>query len=520
MMLAVSVLLAAARGFGPACTESHILNGTPKGGKHLVPANLKVAFLGDNNKDVFDLILEEGAELVVHAGDFDYYDRPDLFEEEINDALGPDFPYIASIGNHDVDAWQHSCGPTGAGGPGYVDLLYDRLVRTGMAAECSGAVGIDFTCSYKGLIFVGTAIGSCDLVNQPHVDYVNEAFSQWGSAWKMCHHHKNQNLYQTGGKDDETGYEILDVCRRHGAIVNTAHEHSYARTLEMSDFENFQYSRNADPILRHETPTQTATSFLFVSGLGGESIRGWDDGLQNSPWWAVTASADGCTGCGINRRTDYGVLFGVFNYGGNPNLAHFYFKDIRGDVFDVFNVTTTVPDTPTSITRNKCAAPWVEVGVSSSEDDVVVSTADLGESEADVTNGVIALVPGVRAQLVFRNIQLSNSSKFQGAWLQVYSNNAGFGNADIVMRAVHNGEQTNTVVHWTKDAEDWERHTVWVSANIKSLLEEIVAKPTWTAGDSIELLLENSGSARKFRTFDFGARYAPTLAYELVSPCA
>lgn len=71
------------------------------------PPNFKVAFIGDqalgkNSKAVLQLIKEEGTDMVIHSGDFDYKNNPDKWDQQINDVLGPNFPYLGLIGNHEV----------------------------------------------------------------------------------------------------------------------------------------------------------------------------------------------------------------------------------------------------------------------------------------------------------------------------------------------------------------------------------------------------------------------------------
>lgn len=61
--------------------------------------NLKVAFIGDqglndNAKAVSNLIKAQGADVVLHQGDFDYHDDPDAWDQQINSILGEDFPYL------------------------------------------------------------------------------------------------------------------------------------------------------------------------------------------------------------------------------------------------------------------------------------------------------------------------------------------------------------------------------------------------------------------------------------------
>lgn len=91
---------------------------------------------------------------------------------------------------------------------------------------------------------------------------------------------------------------------------------------------------------RAATPEDEGRSFVFVSGLAGRGIR---DQELDGPWWASLYTA--------TQGADFGALFGVFGYGGNPSLARFYFKDVSGVVADDFLVLTALPepDTATSL---------------------------------------------------------------------------------------------------------------------------------------------------------------------------
>jgi hypothetical protein len=79
------------------------------------------------------------------------------------------------------------------------------------------------------------------------------------------------------------------------------------------------------------TAEDEGRSFVFVSGLGGKSIRNQD---LDGPWWASIYTSD--------QDADYGALFGVFHYQGDPRLAYFYFKDISGTIADEFFVESAV----------------------------------------------------------------------------------------------------------------------------------------------------------------------------------
>ena len=106
---------------GLAVAGMAISTGDAAAGHSPTPQNFKVAFIGDqglssNAVAVLNLIKDEGTDMVLHQGDFDYSDNPDAWDQQINGVLGDDFPYFASVGNHDEIAW-----------PGYQGKLQARL---------------------------------------------------------------------------------------------------------------------------------------------------------------------------------------------------------------------------------------------------------------------------------------------------------------------------------------------------------------------------------------------------------
>ncbi len=296
------------------------------------PPDFKVAFIGDqgsgsNARDVLQLILDEGAELVVHQGDFEYNNDPDEWDQMINSILGSDFPYFASIGNHDDSAWN-----------GYQQKLYDRLARIN-GASCSGDLGVKSSCSYQGLFFILSGVG---VSGSGHESYIRDQLSQTNSLWRICSWHKNMKEMQIGGKSDSTGWGVYEACKDGGAIIATAHEHSYERTKTLINMEN----QTVDPQWPAPDDVRLApgASFVFVSGLGGRSIRDQERCSPDTPPY-------GCNGewasiYSSNQGANYGALFCSFNVNGQPNAAHCYFKDIDGNVPDEFDITSFVPGLP------------------------------------------------------------------------------------------------------------------------------------------------------------------------------
>ena len=296
------------------------------------PANFKIAFIGDqglgaDSRAVLNLIKSEGAQAVLHQGDLDYEDDPAAWDAQINDILGANFPYFVSAGNHDENEWD------GAGG--YQQLSEARLNRLGISWD--GQLGVKSSLYFNGIFIVLVAP---DVFGSGHDVYIRDRLAADNSIWSICSWHKNQEAMQVGGKSNEAGWEVYEEATKGGAIIATAHEHSYSRTHLLSNMTTQTVVNRSDTLVI--TKGQT---FVFVSGLGGASIR---DQELDGDWWASIYTSD--------QDANYGALFGTFNFDGVPNLATFYFKDIDGNIIDQFAVisnveggTTTVEEPPGNV---------------------------------------------------------------------------------------------------------------------------------------------------------------------------
>ena len=294
-------------------------------------ANLKIAFIGDqalglNSVAVLNLIKSEGAEAVMHSGDLDYTDNSAAWEAQINSVLGPDFPYFVAIGNHDELAWR---GPNG-----YQQYVINRFNRLGIT--WTGDLGVQSTFHYRGLFFVITAPGISSGFDSGNSDtYIRDQLAADNSVWSICSWHKDMKLMQVGGKEDETGWGVYEEARKGGAVIATAHEHSYSRTHLLSSMMNQTVASTSNTL----TLTK-GNSFAFVSGLGGHSVRAQ---LLSGAWWAGISAATCLAGDPICQPNGtFGALFAVFNVDGQPNKAFFYFKDISGRIVDSFTVISNV----------------------------------------------------------------------------------------------------------------------------------------------------------------------------------
>jgi hypothetical protein len=317
--IALTVLL-----FSPARSALTVTN------PEATPANFKIAFIGDqylgSNPDaVMNLIKAEGAQAVMLSGDLDYTDNPAAWEAQINNVLGADFPVFVAIGNHDAAAW--------AGPGGYQQYIKDRFNRLGIS--WSGDLGVQASFHYKGLFFVITAPGIDGFDTGSSDTYIRDQLAADTSAWSICSWHKDQQLMQVGGKPDETGWGVYEEARKGGAIIATAHEHSYSRTHLLSSMINQTTVTTSNSL----TLTK-GNSFAFVSGLGGNGVR---PQLLGGNWWAsIYASTCLPADPVCQPNGNFGALFGTFNVDGQPNKAVFYFKDINGRIIDSFTVISNV----------------------------------------------------------------------------------------------------------------------------------------------------------------------------------
>ena len=299
-------------------------------------ASLRVAFIGDQGTgpgafEVLNLIKNEEANLVLHQGDFDYEDDPNKWDNMISNILGDDFPLVATIGNHDVKAWD-----------GYQKKLYDRLEKN-PDMSCTGNLGIKSSCTYKGLFFIQIApgIGGEEFqelfVPTEYNKFIEEQLSNTDSAWKICSWHYDMNIIQDHLTPNENGWEIYDACKNGGAIIANAHKHFYSRTKTLVDIPH----QVVDPEWTNpdKVRVKEGATFVFVSGLGGGGIHSENTGISGGlfttrdSWGSIYAT---------EQDAKHGALFCAFNSPEQSNKAFCYFKNIDGKIIDEFTVTNFV----------------------------------------------------------------------------------------------------------------------------------------------------------------------------------
>ena len=302
------------------------------------PPNFTVAFIGDQSVStgavaVLELIRDEGADMVLHQGDLGYTLNALAWDQQIDATLGANFPYFGSIGNHDCLMSLPGCSGPG-NWPDYQALLQARLDRI-PGASCTGDLGVNAACTYEGIFFVLSGVGTS---STGHETFIADSLGASDSDWRICSWHKVDELMQVGFYVTEVPLSTYDVCRAGGAIIATGHQHHYSRTHLMSSFSSQTILSTSS-----ELSIGNGQTIAFVSGLGGHSVRVENPTRAADPWWASVYTS--------TQGAQFGALFCSFNYQSVANRAHCYFKDIGGVVADEFDLVSLFapPPTPTEV---------------------------------------------------------------------------------------------------------------------------------------------------------------------------
>ncbi|HEY3496785.1 MAG TPA: metallophosphoesterase, partial [Polyangiaceae bacterium] len=309
--------------------------------------NLVVAFIGDQGRNedaiaVVDLIRDEGAQAVVHNGDLDYADTPSIFLDLINTRLGSSFPYFAVLGNHEEAA--HGT---------YATALADRANGIPeMRDNCSGTQGYETSCNFRGVRIVQSCVGLGGIVQamcgkdatRP-IDHIRSSLQNDDSIWSVCNWHKVQSQMTVGDNPDEAGWQAYRACMEEGAIIITAHNHTYSRSYTLTDIDNTNVAANKGKIgTAQAMQVGPGRTFVLVTGIGGRGLYAAKGGAGPEAWWASYFTDELWLESGatqpIQRTGRQGALFIKFNVGGDPRRAEGWVKNIATprELMDTFTI--------------------------------------------------------------------------------------------------------------------------------------------------------------------------------------
>lgn len=349
LLLVFTLLLLANRAIAMPTTT------TLPNGDIATPQNYKVAFIGDSNddqpfQDVLNLIVAEGANMVLHQGDFAYSSNISVWEKRINDTLGTTFPFVGPDGNH--DDWAI-----------YVPFFKARLTAMGISPNPLDTGEDNFTFVYQGLKIVFSQQGG-------NPAFISSSLTGDNHIWKICGWHYNMKAMQIGGKSDQQGWGDYEACRQQGAIIVTGHEHSYERTRTLTNMTSqiIDVSCPDDPTTPNaDVCISKGRSLAIVSGLGGQDMRDQERCLPYTyPYgcqgeWAKVYTINQTPG----GQARYGALFITFYVDGDPYKARAYFKNTLGEVIDSFDIYATsdaMPDLSITLANPKIWLSWQDLG--------------------------------------------------------------------------------------------------------------------------------------------------------------
>jgi len=278
----------------------------------------KIAFIADqgmndSTKEVLKLIKDQGTDLLVINGDFEYGDDPKGWAKMHERILGEEFPIIAVAGNHDEYLWKQ-----------YQPII--KRWQENPKLDCAGVAGEYSSCSFRGIKIVTTVpdvFRGERYSREKSAKFILNSFRDDKSIWRICGFHKNMHAMQTGVKGDESGWGVYEECKNAGAMITTGHEHAYARSYILDSIANQSVLSDSNDMELKE-----GQSFVVLSGVGGESVR---EEKNDGYWWAAKANA-------TNGLKKGGALFCEYGVGGSARSATCYFMDVDHNIWDRFSL--------------------------------------------------------------------------------------------------------------------------------------------------------------------------------------
>lgn len=318
-------------------------------------------------RDVLAAVKDNGAELIVHAGDMDYESAPRMWRYFVDETIrnrGMDF--LAVKGNHDADGWDGVQNLWSGNPDGYAAQLKGT---TPSRANCRGSYGEDMVCDYGPVTFVLSSVGVEEAgegsdTNRRHYDFLERALSESKSKWKVCVWHMNMEDMQVSYKGDSTGWGAYEICRKHGAFIVTGHAHVYSRTKQMARFGTKQWSHtkkdlrvsgNDDNRIHLHPGEDDGTSAVAVVGIGGYKNEA---ALRGGEHWAKVYSSSCLDSDPVCEQAPDAEKFGALlcDFPDNPSSSE----------AECWTVTTVRPGAPDRLKRRSYRNPkdrfWLIAG--------------------------------------------------------------------------------------------------------------------------------------------------------------
>lgn len=262
-----------------------------------------IAFVSDTETmsrwdEILELIRAEGAEMIIHNGDYVDGINPetmepatleDLISAPVLDAdgrptgefdcdrqhlgircvLGADFPVLGSavgksfspeLEDYFFDTLQRIESQDGTWGgclrDGEIGEPGVRMNGCFLGDNLSDARAADYWVRWRGVTMVFQNV-------MPDTTWVTNILQADDNVWKLCLWHGNHTDFQTGskgsaydGRDHSLPYEMYQNCANAGALVINGNEHVYSRTCVLEDIGNME---NGGPGTRNRVNRRPGT---------------------------------------------------------------------------------------------------------------------------------------------------------------------------------------------------------------------------------------------------------------------
>ena len=187
-------------------------------------------------RDVIAAVKDNGADLVVHAGDLDYESSPRSWRRFVDETIvgaGMDFLAVKSSRSRQMAGMEFAS--SGAASKTGTPRRYACTVPS--SASCRGSCGEDFVCDFPsaGLTLVLSHLSALRRQGNARMRPKSRSSTlpcESTTRWKICVWHMVQAEVQVSYKGDSTGWAAYETCRKHGAFIVTGHAHRCIRARE------------------------------------------------------------------------------------------------------------------------------------------------------------------------------------------------------------------------------------------------------------------------------------------------
>jgi len=338
----------------PSVIPAQPLETTTKGTRTgATSTSTKIAFIANTGvnsdfQNILNLIKNEQADYIVHAGDFDLQSNPELFASTITTTLGEAFPYLYVIGDQDEPYWNSDCFNQKEC---YTTDMLNRLAANQLELTLPNKDTVQENEQHTNQFFdtyaldlgavhlVALGLGDFDTSDSgtgatEYAPFITNTFEKSDASVKICVFHETMFEIQVGNQIDSIGWKPFEACREQGALIVTGSDHSYSRSKTIRNYPEQIISTiwSKNDLLRLEP----GTSFIVNAGLGGANYS-----LQER-CKPITAPF-GCQGewasiYSINQAAKPGVFFIEIDEN-QPTKATAYFKNTDAQVIDTFNLS-------------------------------------------------------------------------------------------------------------------------------------------------------------------------------------